>query len=179
MAGEGGSKIPMAIGVFSQTVTASLSNFMFKLETNDMKENQIMIGKFFGANPDLLLEPLVLLRSYTKMRSDLKGAAADVGDNALYAAEKQRAARQAETLDSKVDNAIANKTDPAKALKAGDELSFPLLRKIYGVSKKKHRRSSRNCPRIWMRYNISFTKSTLTRLTYKSRGLAKTAAAQV
>lgn len=133
MLGEGGSKIPMSLAAFTQAAVTSFSEFMFKMETGTMEERQVAVGRFFGANPDMLLEPLVALRSWAAMRKSLKNAGADIADNALYAAQRNDADRIARSMDSRVDDAFSKGTDPAKALRAGDRPDPSMLRRIYGI----------------------------------------------
>ncbi|MDQ8179924.1 hypothetical protein QEH57_04650 [Pelagicoccus sp. SDUM812005] len=136
MAGDAGSKTPMAIEQFSQIAIGAFADFMYKLETGDAEQRQILIGEFLGANPDLVLEPLIMLRGFRSMRIAMHEIAEGSADNFMAAAQKQRAEQVLSTTATRVDNAFSAGTDAAKALRAGDVLTDSMLLKIYGISKK-------------------------------------------
>lgn len=147
MAGEGGGKIPMAFEAFSISAVGAVDNFFRAIDEGNLEEVQFQVGKFFGANPDLLLEPLVVSRTYQTMMKSMRSTATDLTDNVVAAAERQEAARQRSTLDERVAAAEAdpNVTDLGTVLRAGDELSDNLLARIYGISSEQREALQKLC----------------------------------
>lgn len=147
MAGEGGSKFPMAFEAFSIHAVGAVDNFFRAVDEGNLEEVQFQVGKFFGANPDLLLEPLVVSRTYQTMMKSMRSTATDLTDNVVATAERQEAARQRATLDQRVAAAEAdpNVTDLGTILRAGDELDDNLLARIYGISSEQREALQKFC----------------------------------
>jgi hypothetical protein len=132
IAGEGISKTPMLFDAFSQQMGDAMSNFFGAVENGDMKEVQFQIGRFLGANPDILLEPLAVGAAYTRMARTLQKEV--VGDALATARKLDIEKRQA----SLADRIAAAKADPsvqdvATVLRPGDKLTPDQLFDIYGV----------------------------------------------
>ena len=132
IAGEGLSKTPMVFEAFSQQMGEGMTNFFGAVENGDMKEVEFQVGKFLGANPDILLEPLAIGAAYTRMARTLQREV--VGD-ALATARKLDIEKQQASL---ADRIAAAKADPnvenvATALRPGDKLTPDQLFDIYGV----------------------------------------------
>ncbi|MBL9166634.1 MAG: PD40 domain-containing protein [Verrucomicrobiales bacterium] len=142
MAGEAGGKIPMAFQAFSVATVGAVDRFFRAVDEGDLEEVQFQVGKFFGANPDLLFEPLVVARNFQTLTRSLKNLAEGATDNVIAKAQRQEAERQAASLDARIAAAEAdpNVTDIATALRAGDSLTDNLLAKIYGISSEQRRR---------------------------------------
>ncbi|MEM0897005.1 MAG: hypothetical protein AAGJ79_08960, partial [Verrucomicrobiota bacterium] len=67
MAGEAGSQIPMVFEAFAIQGGDAMSSFFDAAFEGDMEEVEFQIGQFLGANPDLLVEPLVVGMSYARL----------------------------------------------------------------------------------------------------------------
>ncbi len=127
---------PMAFEQFSITGAGAISEFLFAVENRDMIAVQEKVGFFFGANPDLLLEPFIMGKSFIKMWKQLRKTAGEVGEFTAYRAMRQNAMRQQASIGERLaaGRADPNVTNLATVLKAGDGLSDDVLREVYGVS---------------------------------------------
>ncbi len=127
---------PMAFEQFSIAGVGAISEFLFAVEQGDMEEVQFKLGFFFGANPDMLLEPFIAGKSFLKMWKQLRKTAGEVGEFTAYRAMRQKAMRQQADIPDRLaaGRADPNVTNLATVLKAGDGLSDDVLREVYGVS---------------------------------------------
>ena len=139
---QAAGEVPMALEEFTLQTVDSLGRFMEVVDKGDMVAIEEHVGKFLGANPDLALEPFILMRSYLKMNRALREMAEGTADN-VYAAAEQAAKRR---LDGDVEERIAaakalpGEPDLAKALLPGDTLTSKLLIEVFGVDQDTVRR---------------------------------------
>lgn len=136
MAGEGVSNLPMAFEAFSVNTIGAVDNFFRAIHQGNLEEVQFQVGKFFGANPDLLFEPLVVANTYFKLNRAIRSTATELTDNVVAAAVREKATREKLSLRERLAIAEAdpNVTDLASVLRAGDEIDDGLLARIYGIS---------------------------------------------
>ncbi len=127
---------PMAFEQFALAGVGAISKFLKAVDDGDMEEVQFQIGHFLGANPDMLLEPFIMGKSFLKLWKQLRKTANDVGENVANRVLRQKAMRQEVSLSDRLaaGRADPNVTDLSTVLKAGDGLSDDLLREIYGLS---------------------------------------------
>ena len=135
MAGEAGSKTPMALAKFSEHAVAAMADFFFAIEKGDIKQMEFAVGKFLGANPDIILEPLVVARNYQRMSKAMLKLEEELVDNSIRASVKAEKARQATSLDQRLRDAVAVGKAPETALLPGDILSDSKLLDIFGVTR--------------------------------------------
>lgn len=127
-----GETAPKAFDLFVDEMGDSMSNFFRAVEEGDLEEVQFQVGHFLGANPDLLVEPLVIGGAYARMaRITQKRVQNDV----LSKAVKEYTERELRDLDERI---AAGKVDPevldlATVLRAGDILDEDQLFEIFGV----------------------------------------------
>ncbi|MCH6256313.1 hypothetical protein MLD52_07120 [Puniceicoccaceae bacterium K14] len=138
MAGEGASNAPMAFEQFSIAAGSALGKFFKAVEDGNVREVQLQVGHFFGANPDLALEPLIALRTISNLRKSLKLATQGIDGDLASIKIRQEIKRKSDTIENRIAAAEAdpNTRHLYKALAAGDELTDAQLLRIYGVSKK-------------------------------------------
>jgi hypothetical protein len=142
LAGHVAGSVPMALQEFSNQTLDSFGRYLNAIERGDLQEIQIRNGQFFGSNPDLLLEPLVMLRGITKLRTAMRSLREGTADNVYSAAVHTSSRRQAADLDARIAAKKAEGGDPdlAKALLPGDRLTEKLLIEVFGVDQDTVRR---------------------------------------
>lgn len=133
---------PMALEQFTLETVDSFGRLMHAVNEGDMLEVEERLGKMLGANADLALEPLILMRGYLKLDRAIKEMAQGTDDNIYAAAERASMQRQKASLDQRIADAKARPGDPdlAKALLPGDVLSAKLLIEVFGVDEETVRR---------------------------------------
>ena len=136
MGGQVAGQAPMVFEAFKVQALAGIDKFMMAVHKGDLTELQVQVGHFFGANPDMLLEPLAVARSFTTLAKGLTKAGGGIADNVYTAAARQKGIRQQASVEARIAAAEAdpNVSDLATALAAGDELRPNILRKVFGVS---------------------------------------------
>lgn len=141
-AGQVAGQLPMAFEQFSLETVDSLGRYIRAVDEGDMLEIEERTGKFLGANPDLLLEPFILMRSYLKLKGALTEMAEGTADNVYAAAEQASKRRMDASLDERIAAAKAQPGDPdlSKALLPGDTLTERLMIEIFGVDQDTVRR---------------------------------------
>lgn len=142
LAGHVAGSLPMALEEFSNQTLDSFGRYMLALENGDLEEIRLRNGQFFGSNPDLALEPLIMLRGITKLRASVASLRQGTADNVYAAAVQTSARRQAADLDARIAAKKAEGGDPdlAKALLPGDRLTEKLLIEVFGVDQDTVRR---------------------------------------
>lgn len=142
LAGHVAGSLPMALQEFSNQTWDGFGRYMYAIERGDLEEIQIRNGQFFGSNPDLLLEPLMMLRGIIKLRSAVGTLRHGTADNVYAAAVQTSARKQAADLDARIAAKKAQGGDPdlAKALLPGDRLTEKLLIEVFGVDQDTVRR---------------------------------------
>lgn len=135
MAGEAGTRTPMLFEQFAVEAVGAMADFFSAVEEGDIAKVEFAVGKFLGANPDLLLEPLVVARNYQRMSKAMLKLEGDLLDNSIQASVKAEKARQATSLDQRLADAVAAGKAPETALLPGDILSDSKLLDIFGVTK--------------------------------------------
>jgi hypothetical protein len=136
LSGQAAGQAPMVFEAFAIQAGDAMGKFLKAADEGDLKSLQEQVGTFLGANPDMLLEPLMMARSFTTLAKSLTKTGGGIADNVYTAAARQKAIRQQASVEARVAAAAAdpNATDLAKALAAGDELRPNILRKVFGVS---------------------------------------------
>lgn len=136
MAGEAGGKTPMVFEQFAVQSVAAMADFFHSVEKGDLKEVQFSVGKFLGANPDMLFEPLVVASNYQRMSKALLKLEGEVVDNTIRTAMRAEEARKATSVEQRLKDAVAAGRAPETALLPGDVLSDSKILDIYGVTRK-------------------------------------------
>lgn len=136
MAGEAGSKTPMLFEQFAMQSVAAMGDFFYAVEKGGIEELEFAVGKFLGANPDMLFEPLVVAANYQRMSKALIKLEGDLVDNTVRTAMRAEEARKATSLDQRLRDAVAAGRAPETALLPGDILSDSKILDIYGVTRK-------------------------------------------
>ncbi|MEO5859589.1 MAG: hypothetical protein ABIR33_11640, partial [Pyrinomonadaceae bacterium] len=142
LAGQVAGSLPMALEEFSNQTLDSFGRYLYAIERGDLQEIQLRNGQFFGSNPDLLLEPIIMLRGITKLRGAMRSLREGTADNVYAAAVQTSARRQAADLEERIAAKKAAGGDPdlAKALLPGDRLTEKLLIEVFGVDQDTVRR---------------------------------------
>ena len=134
LSGQVAGQAPMVFEAFAIQTVGSLDNFLRAIDEGDMTSLQVQTGRFFGANPDLLLEPLMVAASFAKMSKAMKVTQTGLADNIYTAAAKQKAIAQQASVETRLAAAGNRSEDLAKALVAGDRLTPSVLRRVFGIS---------------------------------------------
>ncbi|HEV3409778.1 MAG TPA: FG-GAP repeat protein, partial [Chthoniobacterales bacterium] len=136
LSGQAAGQAPMVFEAFAIQAVDSIGKFIKAADEGDLTELQVQVGHFLGANPDMLLEPLVMARSFAIFGKSLAKAGGGIADNVYTSTARQKGIRQQASVEARVAAAEAdpNVTDLSKALAAGDELKPNILRKVFGVS---------------------------------------------
>ncbi|WP_309005348.1 hypothetical protein [Pelagicoccus sp. SDUM812005] len=135
MVGEGLDNVPMAFDAFVNQSGDAMSGFFDAAFAGDLEEVQFQMGRFLGANPDLLLEPLAMGMTYQRLLRSAKVAEARVVNDVIAAQRKSDFVRQNQSINQRLAAAKANPgiTDLSSALLAGDRLSNRNLLEIFGI----------------------------------------------
>ena len=135
LAGQVFGQAPQAFEEFSNETLDSLGRYLYAIEKGNLQEVALRTGQFLGSNPDLLLEPIKILRTLTKMREALAATKLGTADNIYAAAARADAQAEAATLPERIAAAKAKPGDPdlAKALLPGDRLTAKMILEIFGV----------------------------------------------
>lgn len=134
LAGQVPGQAAMGFEAFSVQAGDAIGHFLQAIEQGDLNALQVQVGHFLGANPDLLFEPLVVGRSFSKLMKGLSRAAGGIADNVFTAAARNEALQQAASIEARIAAAEASGADLATALAAGDVLKPGVMRKVFGTS---------------------------------------------
>ncbi|HQU91844.1 MAG TPA: carboxypeptidase-like regulatory domain-containing protein [Pyrinomonadaceae bacterium] len=134
LSGQVAGQAPMAFEAFSIQMGDGIGNYLRAIDEGDMTSLQEQTGKFFGANPDLLFEPLMVAASFAKMSKAMRITEAGMADNLYTAAARQQAIKQEASIEARLAAAGNRSEDLASALAAGDKLTPSILRRVFGIS---------------------------------------------
>lgn len=136
MAGEAGTKTPMLFDAFVEKAGSAMYNFWDVGLSGDLDKIKYNVGHFLGANPDLVLEPLVVSAAYMRIRKALINLQGDLVDSYIRTAIKVDEDRLATSIGDRIKKAVANGRSPESGLLPGDLLTDSHLHTIYGVTRK-------------------------------------------
>ena len=150
MTAQTGGAVIRTFPQFLEAGTETMANFYRDIDNGDLDNMRLKTGLFFGSNPDLLLEPLVIMRSYGIMSRSLRSvenAGEELAEQVLRAKHRQQRERLAVDRDTRVARAEAdpNVTDLSTALRAGDDITPNLMLKIFGVDNRTLKRLQKFC----------------------------------
>jgi hypothetical protein len=132
LAGQAVGQAPLVFEAFSTQMGDAMVNFFSAVENGNLSEVQFQVGKFLGANPDILLEPLAVGAAYTKMARRLQK---EVTGDAISVARKLERERQQASLVQRIADGKSNPdiSDLTTVLRPGDKLDADQLFELYGV----------------------------------------------
>jgi hypothetical protein len=84
----------MAAEAFAIQAVDGIGKFIKAADEGNLTELQVQVGHFFGANPDMLLEPLMVARSFATLAKGLAKAGGGISDNVYTAAARQKGIAQ-------------------------------------------------------------------------------------
>lgn len=101
LAGHVIGSLPKAFGEFSNETLASFSKYLIAIEEGNIADLQYLTGEFFGANPDLLLEPLMVARGVMKLRRAMLDLQDGTAENLFSASVLAYSRRQTGDVDAR------------------------------------------------------------------------------